>query len=203
MWMWQGITDRWTLQNATIDNEVSRETVTHIRCKLFVCGISIGISSIDRWYSKSVVGERGARKYSQPAVALTRARIISVSHTTRLCNVIGFRRYNRASAAEISGFQIVPARHNRDTKPSSRCLPLSLIVSLFFSSSLYFFSGHSILSANCGVESRVYTPETRPPQTRVATFDFEPDASWFSEILRNEVARYSIFSDLASFCREN
>jgi len=170
----------------------SRGPLQYIRCKLFVCGISIGISSIDRWYSKSIVGERGARKYSQPAVALTRARIISISHTTRLCNVIGFRRYNRASAAEISGFQIVPARHNRDTKPLSLSSSLSLIVSLFFSSSLYFFSGRSILSANCGVESRVYTPETRPPQTRVATFDSESDASWFSEILPNEVVGYLV-----------
>lgn len=137
----------------------SRGPLQYIRCKLFVCGISIGISSIDRWYSKSVVGERGARKYSQPAVALTRARIISISHTTRLCNVIGFRRYNRASAAEISGFQIVPARHNRDTKPLSLSSSLSLshCFSVFLFLSVFFFWPlHFIRELWCGI-ARIHT----------------------------------------------
>jgi len=68
------------------------------------------------------------------AIASTRAWIISVSHTTRLCNVIGFRRYNRVHGWDI-GF---PNCARTATVILNLSSPLSLLY-LSFSLSLFSF----------------------------------------------------------------
>lgn len=108
------------------------------------------------------------------AIASTRAWIISVSHTTRLCNVIGFRRYNRVrgwdigfpncarTATVILNLHLFPLfRLSFYLYLSLFSLPASSRFFSFFFSRTFFFA--ILFYPNCGPESsRVHTriPDT-------------------------------------------
>jgi len=100
------------------------------------------------------------------AITSTRAWIISVSHTTRLCNVIGFRRYNHVRGWDI-GFPNCARTATVILNLHLFSLPLRLSFYLYLCFSLpassrflfffssYFFFCYSVLS--CGVEPRTHT----------------------------------------------